>query len=182
MTDLSDGGVPAESHPRWAPIRQPLDGLYSCLPADRLWAACLKAGHQMLIKSAFPCRKHERSPLAPELLGEVWGDVGPDIDQQSPVEVSEQLRIVAVFEQPGIRTDTAIPIHGAAALPVTVGDDLRRLLREQGRLFARGSESEKAPDGVSSSTSAPPRLTRPRTVPAPRALPARKRGQGGARG
>jgi hypothetical protein len=95
----------------------------------------------MLIKPAFPCRKHERSPLAPELLGEVWGDVGPDIDQQSPVEVSEQLRIVAVFEQPGIRTDTAIPIHGAAALPVTVGDDLRRLLRELGRLFARGRES-----------------------------------------
>ena len=92
------------------PIGQLLDGACSCLTADRFQAPFLRAGDQVLIEPALVGGEHERLPVAPELLSEMRGDVGPGIDQQRPVEVREELRFVAVPEQPGIRSDTTISI------------------------------------------------------------------------
>ena len=102
-------------------LGQSLDCARSGARADRARASVLKACDQELFDPAFGCMMHERSPHRSECLGKVANNVGPGIDEECAVKVLEELCLVAVFDQPDIRGDTAFTVEEVKRAPRTVG-------------------------------------------------------------
>ena len=102
-------------------LGQLLDRTCSGARADRARESVLKACDQELLDPAFGRMVHEWSPHRSERLGQSANNVGPGIDEECAVKVLEELCLVAVFDQPDIRGDTAFTVEEVKRAPRAAG-------------------------------------------------------------